>query len=330
MAEMAFRQDQHHLKDKHKLGWLAQPFLPTRTTFLRRIEMLKGEKRLINNKNSAPVWLARASILAIATVCIGLRMPTVDAATSDEADEVKLATMETSERQEPVLSPLEREFNSRMRLSKAVSKAVSRFLGSALGLNDKSAERLRSIAIAMHGYHDANGHLPAASIVADGSEHPHSWRIAILPFIDGGDEIYNNYKFDEAWNSEHNQSVTKEMPELFRHCDQDDDATNSSVFVLTGPGTLFETGSQVKLEDVPRLATTLLVFEAKRDNHWAEPVDIEFDKTNTEMVDSLMEQLLGYSEDAVMASKADASTVPLSVDEYDAETLRAMIVAFDD
>ena len=57
----------------------------------------------------------------------------------------------------------------------------------------QSINNLKQIALAMLNYESANGHFPAASITAEGSKYPHSWRVAILPFMEQS-ELYNKYR----------------------------------------------------------------------------------------------------------------------------------------
>ncbi|HET6883023.1 MAG TPA: M56 family metallopeptidase, partial [Pirellulales bacterium] len=71
LAQMALRQDDR------RVAWAARPFLPTRGTLLRRIEMLSETKRLTNRPVSRRRAVALAGMAALAAVIIsGLRLPT--------------------------------------------------------------------------------------------------------------------------------------------------------------------------------------------------------------------------------------------------------------
>ena len=80
MAEMAL------IHDSKQMGWLAQPFLPTRKTFVRRIEMLKGNRKLRGTKNPSLKWTWRALILVLAVMCIGFRQPEIGMAVLQVVD----------------------------------------------------------------------------------------------------------------------------------------------------------------------------------------------------------------------------------------------------
>src|SRR5690606_7573706 len=67
-----------------------------------------------------------------------------------------------------------------------------------------ATNQFKQIGIAMHNYHDVNGRFPAPVMIGPDGKTPHSWRVAILPYLDQ-QELYKQYKFDEAWDSEHNK-----------------------------------------------------------------------------------------------------------------------------
>lgn len=144
----------------------------------------------------------------------------------------------------------------------------------------QSMNNLKQIGLAMHNYAAKHDHFPPAVLMGeDGNgKHPHSWRVAILPFIDQAD-LYNAYHFDEPWDSEHNQQVTSKMPSIYRHPSQAADSTDSDYYVFTGDKSAFRTnGVGVGFRDIlDGLANTILAVESKRKTHWAKPDDIVFD-----------------------------------------------------
>lgn len=77
-----------------------------------------------------------------------------------------------------------------------------------------SSNNLKQIGLAVHNYHDAYRQLPAAAITSADGKPLLSWRVALLPFLDEM-ELYNKFKRDEPWNSEHNIVLVDEMPRVF-------------------------------------------------------------------------------------------------------------------
>ena len=55
---------------------------------------------------------------------------------------------------------------------------------------------LKSIGLALHNYHDTYLPFPSASA----GDPPHSWRVAILPYLDQ-QSVFSSYDFASAWNS---------------------------------------------------------------------------------------------------------------------------------
>lgn len=74
---------------------------------------------------------------------------------------------------------------------------------------------LWNIALAMHHFHDTFKHFPPrAQEKAPNQPSGLSWRVHILPFIEQG-ELYNQFKLDEPWDSQHNRPLVERMPEIF-------------------------------------------------------------------------------------------------------------------
>ncbi len=88
----------------------------------------------------------------------------------------------------------------------------------------QSAENLRQIMSAMQTYLDVAGHFPAANSGwgydrTKGEWYrgrPYlSWRVLLLPII-GQTDLFNKFKFNEPWDSEHNRALIPQMPAIYR------------------------------------------------------------------------------------------------------------------
>lgn len=143
-----------------------------------------------------------------------------------------------------------------------------------------SAENLARLGIAMHNHHDVFGHFPPAAVAQRGQtkfKHPHSWRVAILPFLDQR-VLYDQYNFDEPWDSEHNKKLLQQMPAVFRSPDAPADSTSASYFALVGPGTVFDDERGMDIRQImDGTSNTILLVEAERDIPWTKPEDIPYD-----------------------------------------------------
>jgi hypothetical protein len=102
---------------------------------------------------------------------------------------------------------------------------------------ETSANNLKRLMLAMHNYHDTYNHFPPAVIRGKDGQGgpPHSWRVALLPFLDQ-QALYNEYRFDEPWDSEHNRTLLGKMPAVYRSPLDKPDSPHASYFALVTPG----------------------------------------------------------------------------------------------
>lgn len=78
-----------------------------------------------------------------------------------------------------------------------------------------SMNNLKHIALAMHNHHDVYTNFPPAYSTDKEGKPLLSWRVHILPFIEQ-QELYNQFKLDEPWDSEHNKKLIPRMPAIYR------------------------------------------------------------------------------------------------------------------
>lgn len=164
---------------------------------------------------------------------------------------------------------------------------------------------LSQIDKGLSGYYTEHDRFPPSVILTDGKP-PHSWRVAILPYI-GEQALYDSYRFDEPWDSEHNRSLLTRMPKCYRSPMDKVDSTNTSYFGMVNqnrhviPFAEFEkTDSKIrywfpqqqavpiglsffgKHEGVPVSymldgpANVIAIVEAQRPVPWTKPADLEF------------------------------------------------------
>ncbi|MBI3408685.1 MAG: sigma-70 family RNA polymerase sigma factor [Planctomycetes bacterium] len=138
-----------------------------------------------------------------------------------------------------------------------------------------SSNNLKQIVFAMLNYNDANGSLPSRAVYSKDGKPLLSWRVLILPYIDQ-DALYQAFKLDEPWDSEHNKKLLDQMPPLYRVGTKPKSATFYQVF--TGPDTVFEGKIGTKLADIVKgAANTLMVVEAGEAVPWTKPDDLVYD-----------------------------------------------------
>jgi hypothetical protein len=78
----------------------------------------------------------------------------------------------------------------------------------------QSSNNLKQIGLAMHTYHDSYNTFPPQAIRSKDGKALLSWRVAILPFV-GQQALYQEFRLDEPWDSEHNKKLIARMPAAY-------------------------------------------------------------------------------------------------------------------
>jgi RNA polymerase sigma factor (sigma-70 family) len=181
----------------------------------------------------------------------------------------------------------------------------------------QSAENLKKIGIAFHNYHDTLTTLPARAIYGKDGKPLLSWRVALLPYLDQ-QELYQQFKLDEPWDSEHNKKLLDRMPEVFRSPAAQTKAPATPYQVFTGQGAPFHEDKGLRLTQfADGTSNTILVVEAGRAVPWTRPDDLAFDVR-------ALPKLGGVVKDGFHALMADGA-VRFFPNGTDQQVLRAAI-----
>lgn len=189
----------------------------------------------------------------------------------------------------------------------------------------KAAERanrmnnLHQIGLAMLNHESRFGRFPAAASGDKPGQPPVSWRVRLLPYLDGS-ALYEEYRRDEPWDSPYNRRLVDRMPEVYRGQGRGYDG-KTTIMVFTGEGTAFgeERGPRVaQIRD--GTSNTIMVVEAGVDKAvpWTKPEDLAFEPDNPA-------RALGYvPTDGFLAVFFDCSV--RMINKYvEPETLRRLI-----
>lgn len=163
-----------------------------------------------------------------------------------------------------------------------------------------AGDNMRVVSTGFHNFFEANKKLPVSVYVSD-SGKKYSWRIAILPHI-GEQALYDQYRFDEEWDSPHNRQVTSRMPDFFRSDVDDKQSTKTSWMLLTGPGGAADGGLTLEyISNRDGTSQTIMAVESNQQVHWAKPEDLAVDPENP------FPKLGGYHKGGFHAAFVDAS-----------------------
>jgi hypothetical protein len=184
-------------------------------------------------------------------------------------------------------------------------------------------DHLKQIALAMHNHHDAYKAFPPGTIRSSDGTPLLSWRVQLLPFLDE-QELYNQFRFDEPWDSQHNIQLVQRIPPVYQTPGRENDG-KTSIMVFTGEGTPFGGESGPRLRDIiDGSSNTIMCVEAGPDKAtpWTKPEDLPFQPDNP------IAALGQLNENVFLAVFLDGAARAFPVD-IDARTLRNMITHAD-
>ena len=137
---------------------------------------------------------------------------------------------------------------------------------------------LKQIGLAMHNYQQTYKTFPPAYIPDKNGKPMHSWRVLILPYLEGTNGVYKQYRFNEPWDSPHNKALASQMPREFA-CPSEGPLMSSetSYAMIVGPHTISDGPTAHTPRDIKDgLSNTIMVVEASEAHiNWMEPRDLD-------------------------------------------------------
>jgi hypothetical protein len=141
----------------------------------------------------------------------------------------------------------------------------------------QDVNNLKNIALAALMYHDAHNHFPTDVYGKDGKPLL-SWRVELLPYLEQ-QSLYNEFRRDEPWDSEHNRALVGRMPQVFFSPGEHRPGTTRYV-ALKDDGTVFRGREPVSLKHITDGTSRTLLAVQVADGHaveWTKPADLDFD-----------------------------------------------------
>lgn len=136
---------------------------------------------------------------------------------------------------------------------------------------------LKQIGLALLNYHDTFQSFPAAWQVDGSGKIAHSWRVAILPFIEANAD-FNHYSHSEPWNGPNNSKIATRRGLRLYACpgDRNHKPAMTSYVAVVGRSTMWPVSGYMRTADlVDSASTTIMVVEiTNSDIHWMEPRDL--------------------------------------------------------
>ncbi len=135
----------------------------------------------------------------------------------------------------------------------------------------------KQIALAMFNFESANGKFPGSAITDKAGKPLLSWRVAILPYLDQ-QNLYNQFKLDEPWDSPNNIKLLPMMPPTLT-CPSDSIQPGKTKYrVFSGKGAAFEgTQGHGIAEFTDGTSNTIMLVEANEFVEWTKPEGLPFE-----------------------------------------------------
>jgi Protein of unknown function (DUF1559) len=141
------------------------------------------------------------------------------------------------------------------------------------------------IVNALKAYDQKHGHLPQHAIRDKQDKPLLSWRVMILPQL-GYEDLYNQFRLNEPWNSPHNIQLIEHIPRVFQPVEvlERDSQLDRSVIktrtrpgfthivALRGKGSVFDAQPPVAASQIDN--NVLLLAEAGELVPWTKPEDV--------------------------------------------------------
>ena len=105
-----------------------------------------------------------------------------------------------------------------------------------VGQTQLDVDAMRDLSRAVFHYVQINGgRFPNYAVMSEDGTPLLSWRVAILPFL-GEQDLYNQFRMNEPWDSEHNRTLIDKMPKWFGDPSGQSPAGKSTFRMVGGDG----------------------------------------------------------------------------------------------
>jgi hypothetical protein len=151
-----------------------------------------------------------------------------------------------------------------------------------------TSNRLKQFALGFHYYMSAYEAFPTyLNMAKTKAKSGLSWRVHILPFI-GFQELYEEFKLDEAWDSPHNIKLLPKMPAIYSPLSDMNETVEIQPHYTTyvapiGSKTVFGQDEPMEFRNITDGTSNTIAFvELKREHAipWTSPEEYPFDESN--------------------------------------------------
>jgi len=143
-----------------------------------------------------------------------------------------------------------------------------------------SMNNMRQLGIAMQQHLVRYDSFPPAYTTDADGKPLLSWRVQILPYIEG-QGLYERFRLDEPWDSEHNKQLIPLMPMVFRSPVSKAGPGMTNYLTVRGKDTVFPGAEKIKMAQITDgMSNTIMIVEVDDSKAvpWTKPDDFEYDE----------------------------------------------------
>ena len=187
--------------------------------------------------------------------------------------------------------------------------------------------KLKQIVLGSLNYESAKGSYPPRASFSEDGQALLSWRVHILPYLGQQEgELYQKFKLDQPWDSEHNRTLQTQMPPVYFDPDSALARINQAgrtTFVLpNSPETIARGREPATIREVTDgTSNTILAVEVPPENAviWTRPDDWQVNLSQP------WQGLLRDDRNWFTAAFCDGSVQILDEEHFSDEKLRALL-----
>ena len=184
----------------------------------------------------------------------------------------------------------------------------------------QSMNNLKQLSLALLNFEAAEKSFPPAFDSDKDGKPLLSWRVLMLPYL-GEQQLFNQFKLDEPWDSENNKKLIAQMPRIFAAPESKAAAEFKTVYLgVRGEKAAFTGVEGVEIRSfTDGTSNTITVVEANDNSAviWTKPDDFAIDTPNP------MANLVGLREGGFLAAFADGHVQMIS-DAAPANVIKAL------
>ena len=142
----------------------------------------------------------------------------------------------------------------------------------------QNANNFKQLALGMLMYEAAHRYLPSPYTVNEDGKRLHSWRVALLPYLEE-QELYDQIRLDEPWDSDWNKQFHDKCPKCFRNPSIELSPGETTFAVVVGENTVFPGSKKLSMASImDGCCNTALIVE-RSPVCWMDPnSDVPFEE----------------------------------------------------